>query len=140
MRDNTYLSQRLQYIRYTYFPDVPVSNTLHVRFGRACRNRLGSIIARPDPRQDMLVTTIRINALFKQQQVPELVIDATLAHEFAHYTHGFHSPLPKRYTHPHRGGVVERELRTRGAGTLLEAQEQWLKEEYVPFLRSNRML
>lgn len=140
MRDNHYLTLRLAYIRSTYFADVPVDNQLVVHFGRACRNRLGSIIAHPHPSSGDLITTIRINALFAELEVPELVIDATLAHEFTHYAHGFHSPLPQRYTHPHRGGVVEREMRTRGAGEILEAQEAWLKSEYPALLQRKRML
>ena len=140
MRDNSWLAERLQTIHRSYFADVPIRNTLYVRFGRNSRTRLGSIIAKPHPAHTLPVTYISINALFRSEDVPEYVIEATLAHEMAHYTHGFHSPLERKYQHPHRGDVVNKELRNRGAGHLLTQQERWLKEEYRDLLRRNHML
>ena len=140
MRNNQWLADRLNYIHGNYFTDVPVPNLILVRFGRTSRNRFGSIIAKPKAGHTQPVTYISINALFKDETVPEFVIDATLAHEFAHYTHGFHSPLERKHKYPHKGDVVNKEIRLRGAGHLLTQQDDWIKREYPKFLRKHHML
>jgi len=140
MRDNRWLADRLTLIHTDYFPDIVVKNLILVRFGRASRSRFGSIIAKPKKGQQHPVTYININALFRDEEVPEYVIDATLAHEFTHYAHGFHSPLDRKYKYPHKGDVVNREIRARGAGHLLTQQEGWVKKEYPAFLRKHRLI
>jgi predicted metal-dependent hydrolase len=139
MRNNHWLATRLDGIYQDYFSDVPIQNLIIVRFGRPSKTRFGSIIARPHPSKK-LVTHIAINSLFQDETVPEYVIDATLAHEFAHYTHGFHSPLPRKYKFPHRGDIVNKEIRQRGAGHLLEQQQTWIKGEYRDFLRKHNLI
>lgn len=140
MRDNAWLAERLHYVHITFFSDVPIRNTILVRFGRISRTRFGSIIARPKAGYTLPVTYITINSLFKDESVPEYVIDATLAHEFAHYTHGFHSPLEQRYKYPHKGGVVSKEMRSRGAGEILDQQTKWIKSHYRQFLISHKLI
>ena len=139
MRDNSWLADRLGSIHKEFFSDVPIHNLILVRFGRNSRTRFGSIIARPRKGADQPVTYITINSLFKDETVPEYVIDATLAHEFAHYTHGFHSPLERKHKFPHQGGVVDKEIVTRGGGHLLSQQNAWIKQEYPGFLRKHKM-
>lgn len=126
MRNNVWLAERLTYVHGTYFDDIAIPNPLLVRFGRSSRTRLGSINSSYSPERK-LVSIITLTKYFQSIDVPELVLDATLAHELAHYTHGFHSPHPKQYDHPHRGNVVGKELMRRGAGELMRQQEQWLK-------------
>ena len=137
MRTNTWLALRLDTLKSGHFPDVPIQNTILVRFGRASKTRFGSIIARPYKNYAKPVTFITINSLFKDEEVPEYVIDATLAHEFVHYAHGFHSPLRQLYKFPHKGGIVNRELRQRGLGHLLDQEVAWAKKEYRRFLRKH---
>ena len=136
MRDNDWLAERLNALHRTYFADVAVSNRLYARFGRKSRTRLGSIIAKTHKNYAEPVTYITITGLFRDEQVPAFVIEATLAHELAHYAHGFHSPLPRRFDHPHRGNVVGLELQARGAYHLVEQQERWLKAEYADLIRN----
>jgi len=136
MRDNKWLAGRLDELHDTYFPDIDIQNTLLVRFGRASRSRFGSIIAKPVAGHRLPVTYISINALFKDESVPEYVIDATLLHEFVHYAHGFHSPIKQKFRYPHQGGIVNREIRERGAGKFLELQNKWIKAEYRAFLQT----
>jgi hypothetical protein len=93
MRDNKWLANLLFELHGTYFADVPIENTILVRFGRTSKTRFGSIIAKPTKGYKLPVTYININSLFKDEIVPEYVITATLLHEFVHYTHGFHSPI-----------------------------------------------
>ena len=140
MRDNHWLAERLSALRAEYFPDVPVGNRIFVRFGRASKTRFGSIIAKPRKGYTQPVTYITINSLFKDEDVPEYVIDATLAHEFSHYAHGFHSPLEKKFAFPHKGDVVNKEIRKRGAGHILSQQEAWAKKEYRNLLIKHRVI
>ena len=140
MRDNKWLADLLFSLHKQYFDDVEIPNLILVRFTRCGRSRFGSIIARPRKGYTLPVTTISINELFRDETVPEYIISATLLHEFAHYTHGFHSPHPQKYTYPHRGGVVNKEIRARGAGSLLEQQTRWIKHSYKPFLKSKHLI
>lgn len=134
LRTNEWLAARLIALHSAYFPDVALENRIVVRFGRATRNRFGSIIAKPESGEVHPVTYITINGLFRHPTVPEFVIDATLVHEFVHYTHGFHSPRRQMYRHPHQGGIVTKEMAARGAHFLYLEQKRWIKEEYRAFL------
>ena len=140
MRTNHWLAERLDSIHLQYFADVPIKNVILVRFGRESRNRFGSIIAKPHKGYTQPVSQITINSLFRKEEVPEYVVDATLAHEFTHYAHGFHSPLERLHAYPHKGGVVTKELVKRGAGELMGKQKAWIKREYRDFLRTNHKL
>lgn len=135
MRDNKWLAAQLMLLHERYFSDVPIENTILVRFGRRSRTRFGSIVARPKPGYRQAVTHIAINSLFKHEEVPVYVIHGTLLHEFVHYAHGFHSPLEQKYRYPHKGGIVDREIKQRGAGDILKLQNRWIKEEYRDFLK-----
>lgn len=140
MRDNKWLADLLHSIHTTYFADVQIENTILVRFGRSSRTRFGSIIAKPARGYRLPVTYITINSLFRDEEVPEYVITGTLIHEFVHYVHGFHSPLQQKYRYPHQGGIVNREIRERGAGEILELQSRWIKQVYREFLKRKRLL
>jgi hypothetical protein len=140
MRTNPWLAERLDAIHQQYFSDVPIRNVIMVKFGRESRSRFGSIIARERKGYTQPISYITINSLFRDETVPEYVIDATLAHEFTHYTHGFHSPLERRYPYPHRGGIVDKELVQRGAGELLKLQKAWIKKESRAFLTNHHLL
>lgn len=133
-RTNQWLADRLTMLRAQYFPDVSIENKIVVLFGRASRARFGSIIAKKDPQEALPVTYITINGLFRDTALPDFVIDATLVHEFVHYTHGFHSPRRQQYPHPHQGGVVTKEMQDRGAGELYLTQKRWVKDRYRDFL------
>lgn len=128
-RTNQWLAERLEQIRVNHFKDVPVKNRLQVRFGRIVKSRLGSITTRRLKGQEP-ISLISLNGLFKQAVVPEYVIDAVLAHEFVHYSHGFHSPLPRLYAHPHKDGIVDREIKQRGLADPLRRQQQWVKQHF----------
>lgn len=124
MRNDTWLSRRLNFIWSKYFKDVPPTNKVLIKFGRFARFRLGSI--KLDKRRDSSMITI--TGLFKNPQVPTLVVDYTIAHELTHYSHGFSSPHPKQHKYPHEGGVVKKEMLQRGMGYLNKAYHLWVKE------------
>jgi hypothetical protein len=158
MRDDKWLFQQLDEVWETFFPDMPQDNDVRIIWGRRARQRLGSIC------QDKKVyssndntygkfkgnsshfrsnnnahvgTLITINSLFKDEQVPDFVVQATIAHELAHYAHGFHSPLERKFDKPHEGGIVRRELDDRGAKKLEQASKKWLKENWREYLEKH---
>jgi hypothetical protein len=135
IRDDAWLLARFTTLYQRFFPDVAIENTVIVRFGRKSIRRFGSIISKPQPGFfGTPASIITINRLFMHHEVPVAVIDATLLHEFVHYTHGFHSPRRQQYAHPHRGNIVNKEIYARGGGDILIAQQQWIKDHYRQFL------
>ena len=130
LRDETWLNERLALICRVHFADVPRGHPIDIRFGIRARYRFGSIAARKGR------TVILINRLFADPEVPEVVVDGTIAHEMAHYAHGFGSGLPKLYSDPHRGGVVDRELEKRGLKEVERAADAWRVANWQEFYAS----
>lgn len=130
MRDNYWLNQRLNQIWALLFPETPRPNKVIVKFKGKSRNKFGHIkmLKNND-------TEVAINSLFKSSLVPEYIIDLTLAHELVHYSHGFHSPLPKLHKHPHKGGVVDKELIKRGFSHFINQEKEFVKKEWPTLYR-----
>jgi hypothetical protein len=138
IRDHFYLEGRLKQIWQSYFNDIAPEN-ICIRWGRKARTRLGSITRAKFGNSIFSYSTlgkegspivITINRLFQKPEIPEYVIDATIAHEICHYVHGFSSQLPQKYFYPHAGGVVTAEMRKRGLEGILKMQKKWLKENW----------
>jgi len=125
MRDDQWLAERLNQIWQMLFPEVERQNNVVVRFKGRWKNKFGHIKRLKN--QD---TEIVVNSLFKNELVPEYIIDTTIAHELVHYSHGFQSPLPKKYKHPHAGGIVRRELVKRGFGHMFAKEKVFVKKEW----------
>ncbi len=124
MRDNAWLLSRLDFLWSNYFSDISQVNRVFITFGRHAKLRLGSI--RLDPGTGN--TYIIITSMFKDLAIPEAVVDHTIAHELTHYAHGFSSPLKRVHRHPHRGGVIQKEMEERELGHLYQAYKNWLKD------------
>ncbi|MEI6144466.1 MAG: hypothetical protein WCP91_02620 [Candidatus Berkelbacteria bacterium] len=163
MRTITWLENRFEYIYRTYFADLEAPNQIEVTWGRRSRRQLGCIKRAPFsslrggttkqsdirlPRLSILSmarndktanfkTIIVINGLFKDEAIPEYVIDAVIVHEMAHYAHGFNSPLPQQHKSPHKGNVIRREFLLRGIGDLERKEQQWMKENWQNYLDKN---
>lgn len=122
MRDNSWLEARLNKIWQGYFADVKRKNPIIVRFGRSSLYRFGSI------KLDLRSKTsyITINGNFRSSKLPVQVIDHTLAHELVHYAQGFSSKNPRLHRYPHRGGVIDKELKERGLNHLVLCYKNWL--------------
>jgi hypothetical protein len=145
-RNNEWLEDRLFNIWEEYFIDIPRKNLVLIKFGKYSKRQLGSIKwATRDTKingilkkkkdeylnqDDSRISVISITRYFENLNIPEYVIDGTIAHELVHYTHGFHSPLPKTVNHPHKGRVVQKELLKRGLGDVYKKSEVWLKENW----------
>lgn len=143
MRDDKWLFQKLDQVWDEYFPDVPQENDVRIVWGRRAKTRLGSIkLDIKDMRQESggkehPATIITINSLFKDSVIPEFVVMATIAHELSHYTHGFNSPLERKYQTPHAGGVVHHEMHSRGLSEVLKKQKKWLRENWREYISNN---
>ena len=142
MRDNAWLENRLNNIWKKYFSDVKRKNPINVRFGRNALYRFGSI--RLDRRTKS--SFITINGNFRSNTLSVQVIDHTLAHELVHYAQGFSSKNPRLHRYPHRGGVIDKELRERGLNHLVLFYKNWVSEykknrrEMPTYLIMNRLL
>jgi len=136
-RNNQWLAQRLENVWQKHFPDVAIANTIVVRFGRQAKMRLGSI--KYGRTKSNPTTYITITGFFRNEAVPEYVVDGVLAHELTHYTHGFFSPHPQLYRHPHQHRIVDTELTNRGFGDILKLQKAWLKAHWRSYLEHSRL-
>lgn len=130
MRDNHWLDVRLSEIWETAFADVPRVGEIAISFGQKATGRLGSIRRRG---QRILIT---VTGYFRDSQIPDEVIDETIAHELVHYSHGFESPLPQLYRYPHEGGIVRRELIRRGLGATHQKSRRWLRAHWRHYLKN----
>lgn len=159
MRDEKWLFQKLDEIWDNHFSDIPQENNVKIVWGRRARTRLGSIKGGNGPRltrqrpknkpsrsgastlnhlqRSPEETIITINALFKDEKIPEEVVIATIAHELVHYAHGFHSPLEQKFDAPHAGGIVIKELEKRGLGKIMKIQKEWLKNNWRDYILSH---
>lgn len=130
-RDEVWLQAVLDKIWDNYFVDVEQVNDVRIRFGRRTKRRLGSIGLDPADRTTSIIT---LNGLFRDPQVPEFVVEATIVHELTHYAHGFNSPHAQAQRHPHAGGVMRREFAERGLLDLFLEQKRWLKAHWPTVL------
>jgi hypothetical protein len=129
-RDDAWLNALVQRIRTTYFADVPQVYPIVAHFGRRAHRRFGSIGARNH------TSILRLNGLLADPEVPLYVLEAVIAHELAHYAHGFGSGLTRRHAAPHRGGVVDKELEQRGLALVAERAKAWIEREWEAFYQS----
>lgn len=130
LRSHSWLQSHFESIWRTHFADVEKSNSVTIEWSKHNRNRLGAITAKGGTPTHPEKSEIRINSLLRNPAIPEVVITQTIAHELAHYAHGFCSPHPQKFRHPHRGRVIEKELVARGLGTVYNEAEAWLKQNW----------
>lgn len=123
-RDDSWLLSRLDFIWTKYFPDIPQTNKVFIKFGRYAKYRLGSIRLNRKTKASF----ITITSMFKLPDTPQEVVDHTIGHELVHYSHGFSSEHPQLHRYPHAGGVVKLEMSKRGMGHLYIAYKVWMKK------------
>lgn len=127
----TYLSSLWQH----YFSDVPHANEVQIAYCRPWKSRLGLIRMSLDRTHSF----IGVNSLLQHKDVPDYVLITTIAHELVHYTHGFGSPLPQLFAHPHANNIVDKELQQRGLGIVLTNCNQWVDEHWYDFYETQRV-
>ena len=142
MRSEKWLKDQLDLLLEKYFVNVVVSNPIEIKWGREAKFRFGSIrllkpkglrilkgfrslrsIREKQPQKSIIVIT----SMFRDENIPEKVVQYTIAHELCHYAHGFSSANRRLFRHPHHGGIVNRELTERGAEELIKEFRLWLK-------------
>jgi hypothetical protein len=128
------LTGYLYFIWSTYFPDTPRINEVRIAYSYPWKNRLGLIRLS----LDNVISFISINTLLQHPEVPEYVLLTTIAHELVHYKHGFGSPLPRRYKHPHANNVVDRELEACNLGKALCYCNEWIDKYWYSFYDMQR--
>lgn len=128
-RDSEWLDAELDYLWNTHFRDVTRANVVKIQFAKEWKARLGMITLSASGR----TTYIGINSLLCNRQVPWYVPTVTIAHELVHYTHGFGSPLQRKYRHPHKGGVVAKELKARGLEIEHHLFSNWITDHWHSF-------
>ena len=130
MRDDDFLKQRLDSIWELLFTDVEKKNKVVARFKGKWRNKFGHIKRLRDGSSEIVV-----NGYFKDEVIPEYIIDVTIAHELVHYMHGFNSPHERKYKHPHAGGIVDKELVRRGFGHVIRLEKKWTRNEWKRIIK-----
>lgn len=123
-RTNSWLRYQLEDLWQTHFADVERKNTVIITFGRWAKYQFG-VISYDKVKN---VSTITINRMFAQSYIPETVVRHTVAHELVHYSHGFSSPHKRQHRYPHHGGVVNKDLVSRGLENVLNDYKMWLKK------------
>ena len=132
MRNDEFLINKLDSIWNAAFTDIEKKNNIKIRFKGTWKNKFGHIKKLKNGDSEIV-----INGYFKNETIPEFVINLTIAHELVHYSHGFNSPLPKLYKHPHKGGVVNRELKKRGFSDIIKMERKWVKNEWRNIVKEN---
>jgi len=130
MRNDEWLALRLSQIWDLLFPELERRNNVSIRFKGKWQSKLGHIT-----RLRNKDTEIAINSILKDEEIPDYVLDLTIAHELVHYLHGFHSPHDKKHKHPHKGNVVDKELVRRGFSHLISKEKKWMKINWEKIIK-----
>lgn len=150
MRDNLWLEKQLYDLWEEHFVDVPRKNPVVIKFGKKSYRQLGSISwANKNSRgikslienldedfDDKRVSLITITGYFKDEFVPDKVVLGTISHEMIHYAHGFHSPLKQIYAHPHKGGIIRKEMYARDMSEIYIYSKKWLKLNWSKYIKT----
>lgn len=131
MRDNEWLEQTLKDIWEQYFHDVEKVNDIEIKFGRKSKRRLGSISL-----IDNKISRITLTGHYKDKTIPDYVVMDTIMHELVHYTHGFSSKHKRKYSHPHKGGIIKKELVKRGVFEISRNSRAWLLDNWHSYVNS----
>jgi len=149
MRTDKWLEETLYNLWDNNFVDIPRTNVVLITFGKRSKRQLGCIkhLKRPNTKKigvkaidygiadDKTISLITISAYFKDENIPDYIIRSTIAHELCHYAHGFSSPLPRMFNHPHKGGVIRKELFKRGLSNDYKISQKWIKANWLNYLK-----
>ena len=146
MRETEFFENILYNLWENHVCYVPRLNLVIIKYGKFSKRQLGSIkIANSKTKikkmlkekwndllaqDDKSITVITISRYFQNEIIPEFVLRAVVAHELCHYTHGFSSPLEKRFNNPHQGSVVKKELKKRGLWEEQEKADEWIEKHW----------
>lgn len=137
MRTSEWLEQKFEIMLANNFADMDIKNPIFIKFGRKSKRRLGSIALREVRGEQDKMSIIVLNGYFRSEEIPEEVILITIAHELVHYLHGFNSYHEQAHDFPHKGSIVNKELRRRGFSEQLQFQHQWLRVNWKNIIAHN---
>jgi len=150
MRDDNWLSEKMYYLWENFFEDVPRRNIVVIKFGKKSKRQLGCIgwlnkktrkieklLSKEGKADHDKTTLINITSYFKDESIPEEVVIGTIAHEMCHYTHGFNSPLSQIYNHPHKGGIIRKEMQRRELSSVYKFAKVWVKANWLNYLKQH---
>ncbi|MDD3159754.1 MAG: hypothetical protein PHQ98_02185 [Candidatus ainarchaeum sp.] len=133
---NNYLSKKTAELIRENFSTKEITNLLVVKTGQRWKRTLGHIKTLNHKDYGSL---IEINPLLFDLDVPEYVLDYVIMHELTHYFQGFASNQERKHKHPHKGGVVEKELARLGWKEIQEKSDKWIKENWSKILVKNNL-
>jgi len=152
MRNREFLENILYDLWENSFCDIPRQNLVIIKYGKYSKRQLGSIkLANRNTKikgllkkkekeykiqDDKRVTVITVSRYFQNEVVPEFVVRAVIAHELCHYAHGFSSPLQKKFSKPHQGSIVKKELIKRELFEEQKKADKWFKDNWVNVVMS----
>jgi hypothetical protein len=131
---DNYLAKRTASLIRENFAERGVTNFLVVKTGRKWKRTLGHIKTLENNEYG---SAIEINPMLFDLDVPEYVLDYVIMHELTHYFQGFASNHQKKHKHPHRGGIVEKELARLGWEEIQTKSDKWIKENWEEILKKN---
>lgn len=138
---DNYLAKKAASLVRENFQEKEVTNLLVVRWGKKWARTLGHIkpLKNENKHDTSYGSIIEINSILKSAEIPEYVLDYVLMHELTHYFQGFGSNHERKGKHPHKGGLVDKELERLGWGEIMEKSEKWLKENWAETLAKNNL-
>lgn len=134
---NRYLANKAACLIRENFSEKGVTNLLVVRWGNKKSKRVLGHIKSLESKE--YGSIIEINPLLKNLSVPEYVLDYVLMHELTHYFQGFGSNHERKHKHPHRGGIVEKEMARHGWEEITQKSEKWIKENWKNILMNSKI-
>jgi hypothetical protein len=133
---NNYLAKKTASLIRENFANKEITNLLLVKTGSKWKRTLGHIKTVESSEYGSM---IEINPLLFDLEVPEFVLDYVIMHELTHYFQGFASNHEKKHKHPHRGGIVEKELARLGWEEIQQKSDKWIKENWGKILIKNKI-
>lgn len=138
---DSYLARKTASLIRENFSDRGVTNLLIIQWGKKWSRTLGHIkpLKNENKHDADYGSIIEINSILKSTEIPEYVLDYVLMHELTHYFQGFGSNHERKGKHPHKGGLVDKELERLGWKEIMEKSEKWLKENWAKVLTQNNL-
>jgi predicted SprT family Zn-dependent metalloprotease len=132
---DSFLAKRVADLVRENFKERGLPNLLTFKWGEKWKNTLGRI---QPLKTSEFGSVIEINPLLAEIEVPEYVLDAVIMHELTHYFQGFGSNHERKHKHPHKGGIVDKELDRLGWEEIRKNADKWIKENWHKHYRNKK--
>lgn len=138
---DNYLARKTASLIRENFSERGITNLLVVKTGKKWKRTLGHIkpLKNANKYDTDYGSLIEINPLLFDLDVPEKVLDYVIMHELTHYFQGFGSNHTRKHRHPHKGGIVEKELARLGWEEIQKDSDKWIKQNWDKILLKNNI-